>query len=224
MSDVRAIRRTSPRERYRAQIRDEIKQVALRQLAQLGPSGVSVNAIGKELGVTGPAFYRYFASRDELLTELVVDAYTDMAVALRSAADKASGTPARSSLEALARAYREWAVTHPHRYRLLYAPLLPGYDPNTEQLVEASQASMQLLLDALPPADGAKQPPKHLATQATAWTKARVLNSDASTAVRAVQIWSRLHGFVSLEIAGAFASMGLDADTLFDLELTSLGR
>ena len=104
MSDVRAIRRTSPRERYRAQIRDEIKQVALRQLAQLGPSGVSVNAIGKELGVTGPAFYRYFASRDELLTELVVDAYTDMAVALRSAADKASGTPARSSLEALARA------------------------------------------------------------------------------------------------------------------------
>src|SRR2546429_9775132 len=74
------------RERYRAQVRREVKQAALHQLAESGPAGVSVSAIGKQPGVSGPALYRYFASRDELLTELVIDAYDDMADALRAAA------------------------------------------------------------------------------------------------------------------------------------------
>jgi AcrR family transcriptional regulator len=198
--------------------------VALRQLAELGPAGVSVNAIGKELGVSGPALYRYFASRDELLTELVVDSYTDQAAALRSAAAKVPGPPSRSALEALARAYRQWAINNPHRYRLLFAPPLPGYDAHAERLVQAAQASMQLLLEALPPTDGAIHPPEAPGAQATAWLKARDLTSDNSTALRAVQTWSRLHGFVSLEIAGNFAAMGFDAGALFDLELSTLGR
>jgi AcrR family transcriptional regulator len=183
---------------------------------------VSVNAIGKELGVSGPALYRYFACRDDLLTELVIDAYTDLAAALRSATATAPGRPARSSLEALARAYRQWAIANPHRYRLLYRPPLPGYDPNAEPLVKAAQASMELLLEALPPSDGKSQPPKALATQAAAWMKARGFTADTSTALRGVQIWSRLHGFVSLEIAGGFAAMGFDPDALFDLELSGL--
>jgi AcrR family transcriptional regulator len=220
---VTDLRATTPRERYRAQIRDEIKQVALRQLAELGPAGVSINAIGKELGVSGPALYRYFAGRDELLTELVVDAYNDMAAVLRSATASVTGRAARSSLEALARAYRQWAITHPHRYRLLYAPLLPGYDPNTQRHLEAAEASMQLLLEALPPTEGSMRFPKALAAEANAWIKARGHTADTSTALRAVQTWSRIHGFVSLEIAGTFASMGLDPDALFDLELPSLG-
>src|SRR5215467_10787776 len=73
------------RERYRAQVRAEVKQAALRQLAESGPTGLSVSAIGKELGVSGPALYRYFASRDELLTELVIDAYNDLSGALGAA-------------------------------------------------------------------------------------------------------------------------------------------
>jgi AcrR family transcriptional regulator len=224
VSALRATGQTSPRERYRAQIRDEIKAVALHQLAEVGPAGVSVNAIGKELGVSGPALYRYFASRDELLTELVVDSYTDQTAALRSAAAKVPGPPSRSALEALARAYRQWAINNPHRYRLLFAPPLPGYDAHAERLVQAAQASMQLLLEALPPTDGAIHPSEALGAQATAWLKARGLSSDSSTALRAVQTWSRLHGFVSLEIAGNFAAMGFDPGALFDLELSSLGR
>jgi hypothetical protein len=65
--------------------------------------------------------------------------------------------------------------------------------------------------------------PKALAAEANAWIKARGHTADTSTALRAVQTWSRIHGFVSLEIAGTFASMGLDPDALFDLELPSLG-
>jgi len=69
-------------------MREEIKDAALRQLAASGPAGVSVNAIGRELGVSGPALYRYFPSRDALLTELVIDAYEDLAAALREAVSR----------------------------------------------------------------------------------------------------------------------------------------
>jgi len=40
--------------------------------------------------------------------------------------------------------------------------------------------------------------------------------------MRAVLIWSRLHGLVSLEIAGNFASMGLDPSQLFETQLATL--
>src|ERR1700722_18859983 len=80
------------RARYRAQVRQEVKEAALAQLAAAGPAGLSVTAIGKQLGVSGPALYRYFASRDELLTELVADAYDDLAGAC--AAAEAGGGPA----------------------------------------------------------------------------------------------------------------------------------
>jgi AcrR family transcriptional regulator len=76
--------RPTIRQRSRAQVRREAKQAALGQLEQSGPAGLSVSAIGKELGVSGPALYRYFASRDELLTELIIDAYDDQAQVLRA--------------------------------------------------------------------------------------------------------------------------------------------
>src|SRR6266581_3916264 len=137
------------RERYRAQVRGEVKQAALSQLAESGPAGLSVSAIGKQLGVSGPALYRYFASRDELLTELVIDAYHDLADSLAEAARQVSSSQPRARLEALACSYRAWALAQPHRYRLLFGPPLPSYDAHAQRLVDASQAAMNLLLGVL---------------------------------------------------------------------------
>ena len=161
------------RQRYRAQVRGEVKQAALRQLAQSGPAGLSVSAIGKELGVSGPALYRYFASRDELLTELVIDAYHDLAEALRDAASQAASREPLARLEVLARAYRSWAVAQPHRYRLLFGPPLPGYDAHTNRLVDPGQAAMNLLLDVLRELgqSTAPPPPQPLASQLSAWAR-----------------------------------------------------
>ena len=216
------------RERYRAQVRGEVKQAALRQLAESGPGGVSVSAIGKQLGVSGPALYRYFASRDELLTELVIDAYHDLAAALSAAAsagaNQAPSPEPRARFEAIARAYRSWAVAQPHRYRLLFGPPLPGYDAHEQQLVEAAQAAMNQLLGILRELGDrpAASPPQPLAAQLSAWAQARVPGIDPATALRAVLVWSRLHGLVSLEIAGNFASMGVDPDQVFEAQLATL--
>jgi AcrR family transcriptional regulator len=212
------------RERYRAQVRGEVKQAALSQLAESGPAGLSVSAIGKQLGVSGPALYRYFASRDELLTELVIDAYHDLADALRAAASQPAGLESRPRFEALARAYRSWALAQPHRYRLLYGPPLPGYDAHAQRLVDASQAAMGQLLGVLRELGDptAPAPPEPLASQLRAWALAHDLGAGPATALRAVLVWSRLHGLVSLEIAGNFASMGIDPDQVFEAQLGTL--
>jgi AcrR family transcriptional regulator len=232
------------RERYRTQVRHEVKQAALAQLAQAGPAAVSISAIGKQLGVSGPALYRYFASRDDLLTELTIDAYRDLAAALTAAsrpadaaasrpADAAASRPADAAsrpegqasptrLEAAARAYRSWALAQPHRYRLLFGPPLPGYDAHAQPLVEAAQASMNVLLEVLGElGDRPSGPlPEPLASQLAAWSRDLAVSPD--TARRAIVAWSRLHGLVSLEIAGNFASMSLDPGQLFEVQLASL--
>jgi AcrR family transcriptional regulator len=212
------------RERYRAQVRDEVKQAALRQLAESGPAGLSISAIGKQLGVSGPALYRYFASRDELLTELVIDAYHDLAHALTDAARHAPGLHPRARLEDIARAYRSWALAQPHRYRLLFGPPLPGYNAHAQRLVEAAQASMNVLLGVLRElGDRTGNPPAEpLASQLLALARTYGPGVDAAIALRAIIIWSRLHGLVSLEIAGNFASMDIDPGHLFEAELVTL--
>jgi AcrR family transcriptional regulator len=212
------------RERYRAQVRDEVKQAALGQLAESGPAGLSVSAIGKQLGVSGPALYRYFAGRDELLTELVIDAYHDLADALTDAARGAPGPEPRVRLEDLARAYRSWALAQPHRYRLLFGPPLPGYDAHAQRLVDAAQAAMNILLGVLRElGDHTATPPAEpLASQLSAWARTHDPGTDPAIALRAIIIWSRLHGLVSLEIAGNFASMGIDPGQVFEAQLATL--
>ena len=212
------------RERYRVQVRTEVKQAALRQLAESGPAGLSVSAIGKELGVSGPALYRYFASRDELLTELVIDAYNDLAGALSAAISRAPGPEPRARVEAMARGYRSWALAEPHRYRLLFGPPLPGYDAHAQRLVAASEAAMNLLLGILRElGNRTPAPPSQpLASQLTAWAHAHAFDVDPAIALRAILIWSRLHGLVSLEIDGNFTSMGIDSGQLFEAQLPAL--
>src|SRR3954464_5554675 len=90
----------TPRERYRAQVRTEIKQRAWEQIATAGASALSLNAIAKQMGMSGPALYRYFGGRDGLITELVRDAYRSLADTFRTA------SAAGADVTALAHALR----------------------------------------------------------------------------------------------------------------------
>ena len=160
------------------QVRAAVKRIALGQLEAGGPAAVALNAIARELGVSGPALYRYFTNRDALMTALVKDAYDDLADALADA-------------PSLAHAYRAWALAQPHRYRLLFSAPFPGYDPHQPQLVAAARRSWDHLMKVEP------------------------------NATRAVTLWSRMHGHLSLEIEGNFASMGLDPEVLYEATLSA---
>jgi AcrR family transcriptional regulator len=194
------------RARFRAQVQADVKREALTQLADGGPAAVSVNAIAKRLGVSGPSLYRYFANRDELLAELVVDAYLDFAEALSVATERVRA-PRR--VRALADAWRAFARAEPHRYRLLFGPPVPGYDAHSAPLVEASRRAMAVglaVFGGLGGRDGG------------------AVDTAAEPALaRVMSAWSRIHGFVVLEIGDNFAAMGVDADVLFEREIAALG-
>jgi len=209
----------SVRERFRWQLIGEAKQVALRQLAAGGPTAVSINAIAKELGMSGPALYRYFDSRDALMTALITDAYNDLAAALRAASAKTSAAP----VAAVATAYRVWALEEPHRYRLLFAAPLMGYDAHQSELVNAAQGAMDVLSEivssAATPTSGLVA--ARLNEQLAAWVATREVQATSSpaAALQAIQMWTTMHGHVRLEIDGNYASMGLDPGLLFEASL-----
>nr|WP_168504168.1 TetR/AcrR family transcriptional regulator [Streptomyces sp. S1D4-11]QIY93010.1 TetR/AcrR family transcriptional regulator [Streptomyces sp. S1D4-11] len=206
---------TTPRERYRAQVRAEIKERAWEQIATAGASALSLNAIAKGMGMSGPALYRYFASRDELITELVRGAYRSLADTFR-AARTAGADPA-----GLAHVLRGWALADPQRYFLVYGTPVPGYHAPDDITAIASEI-MASLLDACVEvsADGPATPlDAHLADHRD-WAG----DHPAPPAVlhQALTIWTRLHGVLSLELAGHFTGMGFDPARLYDAELADL--
>ena len=223
----------SPRDRYRAQVRTEIKEHAWEQIAGSGASALSLNAIAKRMGMTGPALYRYFCSRDELITALVTDAYRSLADTCRAAVGQASGadspgSPGPARLKRLAHALRNWALADPHRYFLIYGTPVPGYHAPDDVTLIAAEI-MAVLLDAcaeLTPREaeltaGEDDLEAHLAGHRE-W--ARGHPAPAPVLRRALAVWTRLHGALSLELAGHFTGMGFDPALLFEAELDGLVR
>ncbi|MCX6046307.1 MAG: TetR/AcrR family transcriptional regulator [Chloroflexi bacterium] len=213
------------RARYRTETREEAKAIALRQLAEGGIGAVSLNAIGKEMGVTGPALYRYFASRDDLLSGLIIDAYSDLAAAVELAARQGDQGSPRECLRVLAEATRTWALAQPHRYLLLYGTPVPGYvaPDDTVPLARRVLAPFLDALSALPVA-GAPTGSRRsaLETQLTTWIQATNPHTSGPVLRHGLVWWTRLHGLISLEVEGHFALMGFDPALLYTTEVDAL--
>jgi AcrR family transcriptional regulator len=127
------------RDRARAELTAEIKHEARRQLADTGGGGLSLRAVARELGMVSSALYRYFASRDELLTALIIDAYGALGDAA-AAADQAvdSGDP-RERWRAVSHAVRDWAMRNRHEYTLIFGSPVPGYQAPKDTVAPAAR-------------------------------------------------------------------------------------
>ncbi|WP_103353439.1 TetR/AcrR family transcriptional regulator [Amycolatopsis sp. CA-128772] len=203
----------SSRERYRAQVRADIKRHAWEQIAAAGVPALSLNAIAKQVGMSGPALYRYFASRDELITALIRDAYRSLADTVHAARD--------GGLPALVPAICGWARSDPQRYFLIYGTPVPGYHAPGDTTAISAEV-MAVLIDACA-AEAGDEPPTpfdtHLETHRE-WAGGHP--APAAVLHRALSFWTRLHGVLSLELAGQFAGMGFDPDLLISEELAAL--
>lgn len=117
------------RERARAEFEQDLLAAARRHLATDGPAQLSLRAIARELGVASSAVYRYVDSRDALLTALIVEAYDAAGEACERALDAAvaRGAGAGAAWLDVARAFRAWALAHPHQFSLVYGTPVPGY-------------------------------------------------------------------------------------------------
>jgi AcrR family transcriptional regulator len=219
----------SIRARARAEMIDEIKKVARRQLATEGAS-LSLRAVARDLGMVSSALYRYFASRDDLLTALILDAYNS----LGETAEKADArVKDRSDVLgrwfAVARSLRAWALNFPHEYALIYGSPVPGYaapqdtvEPSTRPVVVlgailAEARAQGRLVDDTPA-------PLPAALRTEVQKIAELVAADVSVAVmaRALIAWTELFGAISFEVFGRLDNTIDEREAWFDYQARSM--
>src|SRR5512139_2075019 len=133
------------RDRARAELTNEIKEAARRQLAADGAAKLSLRAVARELGMVSSAVYRYFPSRDELLTALIIDAYDALGAAVEVADQSPPATAVYDRWRAACSAVRTWARAHPHEYALIYGSPVPGYEAPKDTVAPASRSGLVLV-------------------------------------------------------------------------------
>jgi AcrR family transcriptional regulator len=218
---------TTARDRVRAELTAEITDAARRQLADVGAAALSLRAVARELGMASSALYRYFPSRDDLLTRLILDGYADLG-AVAEAADEPSAAP-RDRWLAVCRAVRGWAVARPHEYALLYGTPVPGYRAPADTIAEASRVGVvlgRILGEAataglLPPAAGERDPGL-VSADAIAVLGGEHPSLDDGVRVRALLAWSAVYGTISFELFGHFVGSVADGARYFDRAMGEL--
>jgi AcrR family transcriptional regulator len=222
----------SVRDRVRAEMTDEIKAVARRHLADQGASALSLRAVAREVGLVSSAVYRYFPSRDDLVTALIIDAY-DAVGAVAEATEPAGrarpGVPERWL--ALARAVRRWARDNRHEYELVYGSPIPGYAAPQDTVDPATRVNLvflRLVADGV--ASGEIEPgpngrlPRTLRADLSRLRDMAGLDIPDPVLLRGLGAWAEMFGTISLELFGHFHNVVDDGDAFFDVQMTRAAR
>jgi AcrR family transcriptional regulator len=222
---------TSRRERLRAETANEIRAVALQQMAQRGAGDISLRAIARQMGTTAPAIYSYYKTRDALIAALVADVYTSLAVGQEAARDALPVGDHAGRLLAVGHAYRRWALHNPQGFRLIYGEPIPGYTlPATEAAASAAKRTCAVLLDLV--AAAWSHPSDDWLAHPQQWsdfdpglvslTRDNYPQLPPAAITLTLRVWGRMHGPVSLEIYGLLQTGNPAA--LYEAELLALAR
>lgn len=214
----------------RQELTRAILTAASAQLAAHGPAHLSVRAVARELGMASSAVYRYFPSRDDLLTALLVQAYNDLGLAAETADAAAEPTAYAERWLILGRTVRRWALEQPHAYALLFGSPVPGYAaPRTtvEPALRVTGVLAGILRDAA--ADRADTPVETAPVESAPVETAPATSTSTSfdPALRAffgagvderllyagLAAWSGLIGALTLELFGHLVGAVSDFDT-----------
>ena len=224
---------TTPRERARAQTMADITRIGRAHLVEHGAAALSLRAVARDLGVVSSAVYRYVRSRDELLTLLVVDGYTEMADEVDAAvAAEQPGEPLMR-FRAIGRAVRVWALREPARYGLLYGTPVPGYAAPPEQTVAAGTRVIVALVEVLERAwvAGRLDPPDSTAAPTSLAPSFAAIRDEFGLTLpddllaRGVFAWAALFGAVSFEVFDQYGrDTFADPAALFDHHLDVLAE
>ncbi|MFN8079523.1 MAG: TetR/AcrR family transcriptional regulator [Kineosporiaceae bacterium] len=198
------------RQRRHEATAEEIKQVARELMTREGTSSLNLRAIARAMGLTPSALYRYFPSRDAILTALIVDAYDQIGETVEKAIAAAPVDPTSTAILAGVHAFRRWALDHPQEFALIYGPAVPGYEPpvyeQTPAAMRTGTALLALLVRAMgqgllqPPADDSVPVALHAALTEIGDKDGTGL-PVAATAL-AMQFWVIVLGMLSAEVFG----------------------
>jgi len=220
----------TPRAQARLDTIEQIKEIARGHLAADGPN-LSLRAVARDLGVVSSAVYRYFPSRDELLTALILDAYTALADYVETAEAAVARRDLAGRWTAIGRGAREWALDNQHEYALLYGSPVPGYEAPEDTIEPANRPvalALQILRDGLErgtletPSDRLPKPVR--ADLDGIGELAGFEDVPATLLGRAMTMWALLFGTINFELFGRLTGGVTDYDAYFEHQLKVMTR
>jgi AcrR family transcriptional regulator len=218
----------SRRARLRQELTTEIKEVALKQLAQDGPQAVTLRGIARELAISPAAIYSYFESLDDLYTTLIADGFNAQAQQVEDAIAHYSGRSHADRMLAALLAYRLWAVEHPELFRLLYFSPIPGYQappdgPTLDASLRVSAAFLALLVDAWQSGIGDELIPGP-DVDSSKFEERFHLRISSDQLRTSVSCWGQFHGLVCLEVGGHISAHWTDPAELYEASMRAMLR
>ena len=219
------MKRRDSRERIEAQI----VELGRRHLVEHGAAGLSLRAIARDLGIVSSAVYRYVSSRDELLTLLLVDAYSELADAVDRARD-AMPEVWSDDVVAIAHAARDWAIAHPASWALLYGSPVPGYHAPADRTVGPGTRVVGAFFDAVAAGIATgdikltnQAAPQPISSDFEQLRREFGFPGDDHVIVKCFAIWAGVVGAISLEVFGQYGVDTLsDPRTVFDAQMRLL--
>lgn len=200
---------------------ERIKSTSRRLIAEKGAPGLSLREVARELGLVSSALYRYYPTRDDLLTALIVDAYNDLGDCAERALRRARHENARRQLHVIASAIRTWAKRHPYEYALLYGTPVPGYEAPPFTVEPAARVALALGSIVT---DAWRGQPKRARSTPSMKGVLEVTNLQAvmpglpdSVLALALMVWSQIFGVISFELFGHFKGSVRSASGFFNI-------
>ena len=214
------------RERLQQMTKEEIKQAAWKQIHTGGASSMSLRGIAASLGLSAPALYRYFPSKQELVTALVLDAFESLKFALDETEQRCEALAWQNRLRELGKAYRKWALDQPAAFRLIFGEPINGYDAPWDRTMRTAGASLTALIhtiedahtsgDLQVPIEPAASPGLCVALQA--WSDA-IHHVHPDILYLAFTIATRVQGLMMVELGHQLPPFFANGDDLFAREL-----
>jgi AcrR family transcriptional regulator len=214
------------RARVRGELTREIKDSARRQLNEVGSAALSLRAVARDLGMVSSALYRYFPSRDDLLTALIIDAYESVGQAATEAEAAIRRSDFTGRWMAATRAVREWALARPQEYALIFGSPVPGYEAPLDTVSSAARIPLLLVAivtdanaDGLAPAAADRPLPRPVRADLKALRLNIAPTLTEARLGRAVLAWTELIGSVSFELFGHLHRTIYDYEAYFDYQM-----
>lgn len=222
------------RQRARLEITSEILSAARARLSSSGPGELSLRAVARDVGMVSSAVYRYFPSRDDLLTALLIEAYDELGRAAEAADESVADRDDHAArwMETC-RAARRWAVEHPHDYALLYGSPVTGYAAPQDTVAPATRVIVRLVTIVIA---AAPAHPTHPASPACSFDQAvqgamqaitelggpAAKDTPAETIGRTLMAWTTIFGTISFELWGHLVGSVDDHEAYFDSVISRL--
>lgn len=218
------------RDRTRRATIDEIRQTARELLVEHGSTAVTINAVARRMGISGPALYHYYPGRDALVDDVTAALARELTEAMRTARDTRPEAPVGERILATARALRTWAVTHPQEFGWVFASRTPWTPESARH--QAVQRFEQVFLDLVLEIWRSRpfgvpdraDLPAGLWDQLQAYAEALDGRLPPAAAHVFLECWMRLYGHLCMEVFRqvdfAFSDMG----PVFELCLRDLSE